>query len=296
MVKSLYPEQISVFDRALMRKKREALAKKFQNHDFLFKYCAGEISERLLDINREFTAPLLIGSRGSIETDHPKVKNPMIMDTLSYPLKKADHSYIQGDEELFPIKQQSLDLALSILHMHNINDLPGALTQIRQSLKPDGLFMSCIFGGDTLRELRESLMNSEIELMGGASPRVFPFIDKMQMGDLLQRAGFALPVIDTEIIKVSYNTMFDLIKDIRGMGESNIIEKRNKSYTGKGFFIKAAHYYQEHFPSPDHKIEATFEIIYAIGWAPHSSQQKPLQPGSAQYSLAEALKDPKSGE
>ncbi|MDH5723213.1 MAG: class I SAM-dependent methyltransferase [Alphaproteobacteria bacterium] len=292
MVTSPYPESIRVFDRKLLQAKRGTLSKTFEKHDFLFKHCSNDISERLKDINRTFNTALQIGSRSADIQAHPKINTLVTLDLGKNPVISDNVPYIQADEEFLPIKPESLDLALSILNMHNVNDLPGSLVQIRQALKPDGLFMACLFGGESLLELRQSLMHTEIEVLGGASPRVFPFIDKMQMGDLMQRAGFALPVIDSEIIKVSYNSMFDLIKDIRGMGEHNIINKRNKTYTGKSFFMKAAQYYQDHFPAPDQKIEATFEIIYAAGWSPHDSQQKPLQPGSAEYSLEEALNNP----
>tara|TARA_B100001989_G_scaffold196212_1_gene144818 strand:+ start:201 stop:1094 length:894 start_codon:yes stop_codon:yes gene_type:complete len=297
MIKSSYPESVQIFDRETLRLKKENCSRDFANYNFLFDLAAKEISERLMDVNRHFANTLQIGSRGVMTPDHPQIDDLVTMDITPKPITAAP-PYIQGDEELLPIKSQSLDLALSILNLHSVNDLPGALIQIRNVLKPDGLFMACLFGGETLHEFRQSLTHSEIEIHGGVSPRIFPFADKMQIGSLLQRAGFALPVIDSDIIKVSYNSMFDLIKDIRGMGEGNIISKRNKSYAGKSLFLEAAKYYQENFPAPDNKnkIEASFEIIYMAGWAPHSSQQKPLQPGSAEYSLEQALNNPEPKE
>lgn len=193
------------------------------------------------------------------------------------------------DEEFLPFKSQSLDVLTSNLRLHAVNDLPGALTQIRQALKPDGFFLAAMFGGETLYELRESLTHAELAIKGGVSPRVFPFADKQQMGALLQRAGFALPVVDSDILTVTYENMFALMHDLRGMGEGNMIAARDKRNPGKRLFMEAARYYDEHFKEPDGRIRASFEIIFLAGWAPHESQQKPLKPGSADTSLTEVL-------
>ena len=191
--------------------------------------------------------------------------------------------------EALDVEGQNFDLITSVLDLHAVNDLPGLLLQIRQRLKPDGLFLGAMFGGETLHQLRTTLMQTEIDLKNGVSPRVFPFADKQQMGALLQRAGYALPVIDSEIVTVTYDNMFKLMHDLRGMGETNIIAERSRQNPGKEFFMKAAEHYQKNFADADGRIEATFEIIYLIGWAPDESQQKPLKPGSAEKRLSDAL-------
>ena len=173
-----------------------------------------------------------------------------------------------------------------------MNDLPGALIQIKNALKPDGLFIGAMFGGETLKELRESLIQTELNMKGGVSPRIAPFADKQDMGALMQRAAFALPVIDSETVTVTYDNLFKLMHDLRGMGESNILAARNKTYPSRDFFTKTAEYYQTHFSEPDGRLIATFEIIFLLGWAPHASQQKPLKPGSAEKNLADVLSSP----
>ncbi len=197
---------------------------------------------------------------------------------------------VYADEEFFPFADESFDLVLSTLNLHAINDLPGALLQTRKSLKPDGLFLAAMLGGETLHELRHVMTQAEMNIRGGISPRIFPFADKQQMGALLQRAGFSLPVVDSDILTVTYDNVFKLFHDLRYMGEGNAIAARDKTPPGKKFFLEAARLYQEQFAEPDGRITASFEIIFLTGWAPHASQQKPLRPGSAETSLAEALK------
>jgi NADH dehydrogenase [ubiquinone] 1 alpha subcomplex assembly factor 5 len=271
---------IVIFDRARLRHNRRRAAAHAHNADFLVEWAERHTSDRLQDVKRKFPLALQIGGRNSLST--PQIGHLLRMDTQG----KAD---IIAEEELFPFAPQSFDLITSTLQLHAVNDLPGALVQIKQSLKPDGLLLTSMFGGETLFELRESLMHAEIETHGGASPRVFPFADKPQAGALLQRAGFALPVIDSEIITVTYDNMFKLLHDLRFMGEGNIIKARQKKNPGRTFFVKAAEYYAKNFAEPDGRIRASFEIIFLIGWAPHASQQQPLRPGSAQNRLADAL-------
>ena len=191
--------------------------------------------------------------------------------------------------EILPTEPQSHDLILAPLQLHHINDLPGMLIQIRRALKADGLFLGAMFGGGTLWQLKEALTQTEIALKGGLSPRISPFADKQQMGGLMQRAGFALPVVDSDIVTVTYKDIFALMHDLRGMGENNILSARDKSYPGRDFFKQAGAYYQDHFSGSDGRIEASFEIIFLTGWAPHDSQQKPLRPGSAEQSLKDVL-------
>jgi SAM-dependent methyltransferase len=197
---------------------------------------------------------------------------------------------VVADEELLPFKAHSLDAVVSNLSLHWVNDLPGALIQIRQALKPDGLFLTAVLGGESLKELRESLMQAELSVTGGVSPRVSPFIDLRDMGALLQRAGFALPVVDADIITVDYSSPLKLMQDLRGMGASNVAFSRLMKPTRRAVILEAAKLYQEKFGAGSTRVPATFQVIYAIGWSPHDSQQKPLKPGAAQARLADALK------
>ncbi|MGB0720016.1 MAG: methyltransferase domain-containing protein [Bdellovibrionales bacterium] len=271
---------IRIFDRTLLRQRRARCAGCFNDYDFLFQWSANNLRDRLADIKRDFKTALQIGGRGGAV-----VPQAIITD-----ISPAFAPAIIADEEYLPLRDASLDLALSNLNLHAVNDLPGTLLQIRKSLKPDGLFLAAMFGGETLHQLRASLLHAEMTVHGGASPRVFPFADKQDMGALMQRAGFALPVIDSDTVTVSYENIFKLMTDLRGMGESNIIAKRARRTPGKAFFMEAAKHYQENFSEKDGRIAATFEIIFLLGWAPHDSQQKPLPRGSATMPLADVLK------
>ena len=189
-----------------------------------------------------------------------------------------------------PLEPDTVNLVVSPLALHLINDLPGTLVRIRRALKPDGLFLAAIPGSGTLAELRDVLLSAEVEMTGGASPRVIPFADVRDVGGLLQRTGFALPVIDAETYTVRYDNLFALMRDLRGMGMTNALAGRSRKPLTKSFFLKAAELYAERYSDPDGRIRATFSIIYASGWAPHESQQKPLKPGSAKMRLEDALR------
>lgn len=193
------------------------------------------------------------------------------------------------DEELLPFATSSLDLVTSALTLHHVNDLPGTLVQIRRALKPDGLFLAAMFGGQTLHELRTALAQAEDEIDGGISPRVAPFADVRDLGALLQRAGYALPVTDADVVDVTYPSMFELMRDIRAMGASNVLVERRRQPLKRALLLRAAEIYSEKFSTPDGQTHATFEIIHMAGWAPHPSQPKPLRPGSAKTRLADAL-------
>ena len=272
--------EIQIFDRALLAKKRKRAQRDFGNYDFLFEWVKRNLHDRLDVIQRDYKRIVQLGARGGALMD-----NAVICD-----LNDAFSPHVLADEEFLPFAPLSLDCVISALDMHSVNDLPGALLQIKQALKPDGLFIAALFGGETLHELRSTLTTCEMELRGGISPRVFPFADKQELGALLQRAGFALPVVDSEIVTVSYEHIFKLMNDLRGMGESNVIAARDKRYVGKEFFLRAGQHYMQNFAESDGRIPASFEIIFLIGWAPHESQQKPLEPGSAENRLADALK------
>jgi SAM-dependent methyltransferase len=194
-----------------------------------------------------------------------------------------------ADEEFLPFATQSLDLVLSNLSLHWVNDLPGALSQIRMALKPDGLLLAALFGTETLKELRNVLIEAEAEVAGGVAPRVSPFTDVRDAGNLLTRAGFALPVVDAETVTVTYSDMFKLMADLRAMGETNAVIERRHVPTRSDVFLRAAALYAERFSDPRGRITATFQIITMTAWAPHASQQKPLRPGSATTRLADAL-------
>lgn len=266
---------LEVFDRKQLRKNRHRALKNFADHDFLFQWSAKALQDRLSDITRDFENRLSIGTRCALP-------NSITVDC-------TDTADVIADHDLLPFTDDSFDLVSSNLSLHSVNDLPGALIQINRALKPDGFFIASLFGGETLHELRDALAQAELKLCEGVSPRVFPFADKQQMGDLMQRARFALPVIDSEIVTVTYPNMRKLLHDLRGMGESNAILARSKQFAPRALFDAAEDYYKAHY-SEDGKLIATFEIIFLAGWAPHESQQKPLKPGSAEHSLAEALK------
>lgn len=267
---------MQVFDRQRLRmNQRRARA----GHDFLHAHAARSISERLLDINRRFDRAVVIGADLPINTE--KIGTAWRMGSTD--------AAIMGDEEFLPFAPASLDLAVSIMSLHKVNDVPGALLQARRALKPDGLFMAAFAGGETLYELRESLMQAEISLRGGTSPRVFPFMHKPDAGALMQRAQFALPVVDSERIVATYGDPLKLMHDLRYMGEGNAIAARDHRPPGKALFAAARDYYRQRFSEPDGTVRATFEIIYMTGWAPHESQQKPLPRGSGKIALADAL-------
>lgn len=264
-----------IFDRTLLAQRRQRAAKSFSDYNFLHVRAADVLIDRLHDVTREFENGLSVGAQ--LEA-LPKIKNRQTI---------ADN--VVGAEERFPFEENSLDLIVSNLMLHTVNDLPGALIQMRRALKPDGLFLAAMFGGETLHELRDVIGRTELNLRGGNSPRIFPFADKQQMGALMQRAGFALPVVDSDIFTVTYGALPSLLHDLRGMGESNIIAARDKRYVGRNFFPAAQRIYKEAYGEEDERIPASFEIIYLTGWAPHQNQQKPLKPGSAKNRLADAL-------
>lgn len=281
-----------VFDRDIVRRRRDRAAARLDAHDFLLREVGERLLDRLDDIRRTFPLALdlgchsgqlsrLIGRRGGIET--------LIHCDLSAAMAAcAPAPAVVADEEFLPFGNGAFDAVLSLLSLHWINDLPGALRQIRMALKPDGLFIAAMLGGDTLKELRYALMIAENATAGGVSPRVSPFAEVRDAGGLLQRAGFALPVVDTESITVRYPDAFKLMADLRGMGESNAVRQRRKSASRRAMFIDAAARYAETF-GDEFGIPATFQVIYLTAWAPDASQQQPLRPGSAKLRLADAL-------
>jgi SAM-dependent methyltransferase len=287
-------DQSLVFDRALGRSRlRRALAGGYP--DFLLQRAADDLGERLGAVLREFAVAADLGTALPVAA-------PVLAGRAGRLLRMAEAEGTQadlvGDLESLPFAAGSLDLAVSLLALHGVNDLPGALIQIKRALKPDGLFMGCLLGGRTLQELRQALLEAESETMGGVSPRVAPFADLRDLGSLLQRAGFALPVIDSEIVTVRYRDAFGLFRDLRAMGWANALVARRKTPLRRETLLRAAALYAERFADPDGRLPATFEFVWVSGWAPHESQQKPLRPGSAKARLADALGVPeiKAGE
>ncbi len=284
-----------IFDRALIRRRRDRAAARFDEYDFLKVEAADRLADRLLDLKRDFTTVLELGAHtGLLARVWPVgLAKPWLAHadlSPSMAARAAGHGpALACDEEALPFAEASLDAILSCLSLHWVNDLPGALVQIRRALAPDGLFLASVLGGDTLVELREVLSAAELEVTGGVSPRVSPFADIPDLGGLLQRAGFALPVVDSDVLTVTYDNLFALMADLRGMGESNAVMERHKLPTRRDVLMRAAELYQQRFADSDGRIPATFRILTMTGWAPDASQQKPLRPGSAQNRLADAV-------
>ena len=271
-----------LFDRALLRA-RQSRALKLGPVTFLLDRVAEDIAERLHAVLREFKSAADIGTandqvRTALTGRADKIARIDLPDLESEPL---------------PLEPESLDLAVSALAFQFVNDLPGVLAQIRRALKPDGLLLAAMIGGDTLTELRQSFAIAEAECEGGVSPRVAPFADLRDVGALLQRAGFALPVTDVDRVVVRYDSAFALMQDIRRMGATNVLVERRRTPTRRATLLRMAQIYAERFADADGRIRATFDVIWLSGWAPHESQQKPLKPGSAKAGLAEAVKKPK---
>ena len=286
------PDAMNVFDRGIIRLRRDRAAARLDQHDFLLREVGERLADRLDDIRRTFPLALdlgchsgqlarLIGDHGGIET--------LIGCDLSLAMAAiASPPAVVADEEFLPFGNGAFDAILSLLSLHWVNDLPGALRQIRMALKPDGLFLAAMLGGDTLKELRSALMHAESATEGGVSPRVSPFADVRDAGGLLQRAGFALPVVDTETIEVRYPDPLKLMADLKGMGESNAVRHRRKAASRRATLLNAAARYAAMF-GDDSGVPATFQILYLTAWAPDPSQQQPLRPGSAKNRLADAL-------
>ena len=238
------------------------------------------MTERLHAVLREFTSAADVGTTGD-----------QLRSVLAGRVGQVEHVDLPDRESSpLPLAPEFIDLAVSGLALQFVNDLPGVLAQIRRALKPDGLLLAAMTGGDTLTELRQSFAAAEAELEGGVSPRVAPFADLRDVGALLQRAGFALPVTDVDRIVVRYDSAFALMQDLRRMGATNVLVERRRTPTRRATLLRMAEIYSERFADPDRRIRATFDVIWLSGWAPHESQQRPLQPGSAKASLAEAVK------
>ncbi len=283
----------TIFDRALLARRRARAARNIQAHDFLLRRAGEDIELRLGAVLREFPLALNLGAHHGVLTrilgKDTRIGQIVSADPCAPLLRQCEGARVRCEEDMLPFANGSFDLAVSGLSLHLVNDLPGALIQIRRALRPDGLFLAAVLGGRTLIELREALGVAEEEIDGGVSPRVAPFGDVRDYGALLQRAGFALPVTDADVVEVTYASAFDLMHELRAMGASNMLTARRKRPLKRGVLMRAGEVYGERFPAPGARISATFEIIHLTGWAPGPSQPKPLRPGSATARLADAL-------
>lgn len=273
-----------IFDRGAYAQHR-ARGLRMDGDCFLAEEAATRLTERIMTVNRKFEFALDLSSRPQSFS----LLKPLAGHWLRTSLSRGESVDLQTEEDELPFADASFDLVTSVLSLHAVNDLPGALIQIRRCLKPDGLFMAALFGDATLHELKDAFAQAEIQTSGGVSPRVAPFADVRALGGLLQRAGFALPVTDIERTHVRYSSFMRLIDDLRTLGETNALSARSRAGIGKATLSALITAYDIAHAGSDGKLRATFDIVYLTGWSPHESQQKPLKPGSAKSSLSGAL-------
>jgi len=277
-----------IFDRRLLRARRVRAAVR-DPATFLVERAAADLAGRLSAVLRKFDLAVDLGTPTDVLrrvlAASGKVGTIIAADVLA----GSDTLAVVADAEALPFRDASLDLVVSALALQFVNDLPGTLIQIRRALKPDGLFLAALVGGDTLTELRRAFAAAEAEIEDGISPHVAPFADLREIGTLLQRAGFALPVTDIDRLTVRYASPFDLMHDLRRMGATNPLIERRRRPLKRATLMRMVEIYAERFSDADGRIRATFEIVWLSGWAPHESQQQPLKPGSAQRRLADAL-------
>ena len=275
-----------IFDRLLQRRRRSRAAASPAN--FLLDHVAGELADRLSVVLRRFDLGIDLGTPGDAVRTALRRLGAVGM-IVGADVIARDKPFVVADEEALPFRDASLDLVVSGLALHSANDLPGVLAQIGRALKPDGLFLAALLGGETLIELRQAFAEAESEIDGGASPRVAPFADLRQLGALLQRAGFALPVTDVEHVTVRYSSAFDLMHELRRMGAANTLVARRRVPLRRTTLMQMGDIYARSFADADGRIRATFDIMWLSGWVPHPNQQLPLKPGSAKARLADAL-------
>jgi SAM-dependent methyltransferase len=282
-----------LFDRKLLRARRGRFAHEVAAHESLLAHVAREIAERVALMLRPFPLALDLGAYhgllGQSVAQLPSVGATIYAESVFELANLCPRPALVCDEDLLPFREASLNLIVSGLALHRVNDLPGALIQIRLALAPDGLFMAAVLGAGALIELRRALLEAEEETQGGASPRVAPFVDVRDYGALLQRAGFALPVADAETLAVAYTNPRELMREIRALGGGNVLLARTRRPLQRKTLARAEALYRERHKLPDGGVRATFEIVYLTGWGPDPSQQKPLKPGSAARRLADAL-------
>lgn len=285
-----------IFDRALHARRLDRSAASLPTADFLRRRVAEDLVDRLEAISRHYPRALDLGARDgtfaralAASPVAAKVDFLVQSDLSAAMAAHAEGVRLVADEERMPFAPGSLNLIVSPLALHWVNDLVGALVQMRLALAPDGLFIGALLGGATLSELRGCLLAAEVEVSGGAGPRVSPFADAADGAALLQRAGFALPVIDTDTVTVRYSHPLKLLADLRAMGETNALFDRPRAPLSRRTLARTCELYIQRHAGPDGKVPATFEILTLTGWAPHADQPKPLRPGSAKARLADAL-------
>jgi SAM-dependent methyltransferase len=284
-----------LFDRALIEARRRR-ARRIGPTTFLLDRVAEDFADRLAAVLRRFERAVDLGTptqavRAALAGNSAIGSMIAVAPAFDAADSTTDPAPLRvvADPEALPFAAGSLDLVVSAFALQTIDDLPGALIQIRRALKPDGLLLAALLGGDTLNELRESFAVAESEITGGVSPRVAPFADLRDMGALLQRAGFALPVTDVDRVVVRYSSPLALMADLRRMGATNPLVERRRVPLRRSVLARVLEVYAERFGDPDGKVRASFDIVWLSGWAPHESQQQPLRPGSAKARLADAL-------
>ena len=280
----------TIFDRNLLRM-RQQRARALGSATFLLDRVADELGERLSVVLRQFDRAVDLGTPTDAVRRVLVASGKVATIITAAPAASLDDSSVRiaADEEALPFADGSLDLVVSALALQFVNDLPGTLIQIRRALKPDGLLLAALIGGDTLTELREAFAQAESEVEGGASPRVAPFVNVRELGALLQRADFALPVVDSDRLTVRYDSVLALMHDLRRMGATNVLSERRRTPFKRATLQRLVEIYARCFTDADGRLRATFEIVWLSGWASHESQQKPLKPGSASQQLADAL-------
>jgi SAM-dependent methyltransferase len=279
-----------IFDRALLRQRRRRAAA-LGPATFLLERATHDLADRLAAVLRRFELAVDLGTPGdAVRAALGQLESVgRIVAADAVPGSSPGETFVAADAEALPFGDATLDLVVSALALQFVNDLPGVLVQIRRALKPDGLFLAALIGGETLHELRLSFAAAEAEIEGGVSPRVAPFADLRDLGALLQRAGFALPVTDVDRVTVRYDSAFGLMHDLRRMGATNALVARRRTPLKRATLLRMAEIYSQRFADNDGRVRATFEIVWLSGWAPHPDQQQPLKPGSAKARLADAL-------
>jgi SAM-dependent methyltransferase len=287
------PDPLLVFDRALLRHRRDRAARGWAQRAFLKREIAERLVERLDDVRRTFPLALDLGCHGdeiATALGGRSSVGQLVRSDLGFDFaSRVRGPAVVADEEALPFAACRFDLVLSAMTLHWVNDLPGTLIQIARILKPDGLFLGAMLGGSTLWQLRQALAAAESDIEGGLSPRVSPFAELGDAAGLLQRAGFALPVADSDTIDVEYDNALALMHELGAMGEANLVGERRRSFSRRATLLRAAEIYAERFAAPSGRVTASFEVLFLHGWAPHDSQPKPLRPGAARHRLAAAL-------
>ncbi len=285
-----------IFDRQKHARNRSRISSTFKEYAFLKDRVSRDLIERLHDTSHMFTSGVELGAHdGRLSAaliDDPKVKQMLVTDISPDMIALAANRGLEtqiADEEHLPFENAQFDLAISALSLHWVNDLPGALIQIKKTLKPDGLFLGALFGAGTLSELRDCLVSAETEIRGGVSPRLSPLPGLSDLAGLMQRAGFALPVVDKDTVTVRYGSPLKLLHDLKGMGEQAAFRRGMAQPFSRRILMRAMELYVENYADPDGRIRATFEIVYLSGWAPAPHQPQPKRPGSAKVSLADAI-------